>query len=82
MKTKLFLVSSLNLLGTSFEISNNSTSDKPSVFKLPELLGLYRERLEQFGKDKPNVNQTRLKNFGRDTRTDSPPEKASHSIDI
>ena len=44
-----------------FEKSNNTSNDKPTVFNLAELVGLYRERLEQFGNDIPDMNQTLLK---------------------
>ena len=41
------------------ETENNS--DEPAVFRLAELVSLYRKRLEQFGTDLPDMNPTRLK---------------------
>lgn len=37
------------------------STDEPAVFRLAELVSLYKERLEQFGTDIPDVNSTRLK---------------------
>ncbi len=36
-------------------------SEKPSVFRLAELVNLYKQRLQQLGEDASNVNSTRLK---------------------
>ncbi|KAL0198142.1 hypothetical protein M9458_006682, partial [Cirrhinus mrigala] len=41
--------------------AKKTNSDGPSVFRLAELVNLYRERLKQFGTDLPDVNATRLK---------------------
>ena len=49
------------LVAYIFEKSNNTSNDKPTVFNLAELVGLYRERHEQFDKDIPDMNQALLK---------------------
>ena len=46
------------LLTYIIDKSNNSTSDKATVFKLSELDRLYSERFELFGKDIPDKNLT------------------------
>ncbi|KAJ8046458.1 hypothetical protein HOLleu_05132 [Holothuria leucospilota] len=42
-------------------VESKSNSGGPTVFRLAELVNLYRQRLEQLGVDAPDVNSTRLK---------------------
>lgn len=45
----------------TYVIEKRYSTDEPATFRLAELVSLYKERLEQFGTDIPDVNSTRLK---------------------
>ncbi len=45
----------------AYVIEKRYSTDEPAIFRLAELVSLYKERLEQFGTDIPDVNSTRLK---------------------
>ena len=45
----------------TYVIETRNSSDGPVSFRLANLVSLYKERLEQFGTDIPDVNSTRLK---------------------
>ncbi len=45
----------------AYVIEKRYSTDDPAIFRLDELVSLYKERLEQFGTQIPDVNSTRLK---------------------
>lgn len=45
----------------TYIVETSTSSESPSVFRLADLVQLYKERLEQLGAKQPNVNSTRLK---------------------
>lgn len=45
----------------TYVIEKRLSTEEPATFRLAELVSLYKERLEQFGTDIPDVNSTRLK---------------------
>lgn len=42
-------------------VETKSNSDTPIIFRLADMVTLYRQRLEQLGVETPDVNSTRLK---------------------
>jgi hypothetical protein len=45
----------------TYIVETKTGSDNPVVFRLAELVSLYKQRLEQLGMKTPDVNSTRLK---------------------
>lgn len=44
-----------------YVVETKSNADGPAVFRLADLVSLYKQRLQQLGVEEPNVNATRLK---------------------
>ena len=45
----------------TYIVETKTSSDSPTIFRLADLVSLYKQRLEQLGIDAPDVNSTRLK---------------------
>ena len=42
-------------------METKSSSEGPAIFRLADMVNLYRQRLEQLGMETPDINSTRLK---------------------